>query len=470
METIFDLLNIDKEQFESFAIQAKSIGGLHLDRIFNRNIKRLKEIEKDCYVDTDHISKDIKNSRKQILSKVKQLSSSRELFEEWTLLELRNLSYLLYELQDSEVVYTYALQVLDDKWKPLLFNGVIYSIMYNWIFLDENYKEILCEFIQRKLMLYEGENKRYSNLKNNMNFFDVNGPLRMSSLLHHKGISIIDAPILLKNQPSTITQSYYSDVIVKYYKNGDTINIGELENLFSIHNISRTKKLLLASIVKKANDDGREYLQEQVSRLADKILGNITIKATWAPFKGATEIEKEQLIRARDLVNQWYARKVIEVFFDICVQENSRKEFWLKYVPYISNFKIVASKSVKGQLNANNTVRNMIDNYFIQTNSITVQTAALVLYIKNKAFVEFSDVGALYIYEKNHNIIRSLNKNISIASISDLKDGLFDHAIIKGLYGELDFLDEGKMNHQVNWQSRLTEWFKEKMDINLQYD
>lgn len=470
METIFDLLNIDKEQFESFAIQAKSIGGLQLDRVFNRNIKRLKEIEKDCYVDTDHISKDIKDSRKEILSKVKQLSSSRELFEEWTILELRNLSYLLYELQDSEVVYTYALQVLDDKWKPLLFNGVIYSIMYNWIFLNEDYKEILCDFIQRKLMLYEGDNNRYLNLKNNMNFFDVNGPLRMSSLLHYKGISIIDAPILLKNQSSTITQSYYSDVIVEYYRNRETINIGELENLFNIHNFSRTKKLLLASIVEEANEDGTEYLQEQVSRLADKILGNITIKATWAPFKGATEIEKEQLIRARDLVNQWYARKVIEVFFDICVQENLRKEFWLKYVPYISNFKIVASRSVKGQLNANNTVRNMLDNYFIPTNSIVTQSKALVLYLKDKVFVEFSDVGALYIYNNNHKIIRTFNKCKSVTSFSDLKDGSFQQAIIRGSYGELDFSDEGKMVHQGNWQYRLKEWFKEKMDINLQYD
>lgn len=255
-----------------------------------------------------------------------------------------------------------------------------------------------------------------------------------------------------------------------------------IESILDKHGLTRTKKLIFADLVEDTDVDGTELRQTQISKFARRKLGDISLSSTWAPFEGATEDEKLRLEHAKELVNRWYARRAISVFFDTCVQDPERKKFWLGYELYIRDFKIAGSSIIKNKLSNDNRINDIMGRYFITTNSKSLQTAALVLYIKDKVFVEFSDVGALYIYNQNNIKIRCLNNRFSIDSINDLKqtelpsivegwqEPVAEYNWHKRAYEFIDYTkynDEGKMRHAGYWKERLTAWIKNKMGICL---
>ena len=109
----------------------------------------------------------------------------------------------------------------------------------------------------------------------------------------------------------------------------------------------------------------------------------------------------------------------------------------------------------------------MFHSYFIETNSRKNKTAALILYIKNKVFVEFSDLGSLYIYNKENSTISSLMNRKYIDSINDLKNTFLSQAVDGSEYGYFYFNQEGSMRHAGKWQYRLDYWFRQILDIGV---
>ena len=137
---------------------------------------------------------------------------------------------------------------------------------------------------------------------------------------------------------------------------------------------------------------------------------------------GATEKEAQKLKKAKQLVNLWFNRKIIETFFEVCVQDRDRKIFWLKYVENVSAFRIVGSTATKRLLQGDSRVNGIFQQFYIETESRTSQTSALVLFIKDKMIVEFSDTGALYVYNHKHQKVKLItNKRRLINSTADLK-------------------------------------------------
>ena len=99
--------------------------------------------------------------------------------------------------------------------------------------------------------------------------------------------------------------------------------------------------------------------------------------------------------------------------------------------------------------------------HFIETNQYSSQTAALVLFIKNKMIVEFSDTGALYVYNQNHNQVKLItSRQRSLNSTNDLKIPSMQLLIEISEWGSLYFNEEGRMTHQGHWQSRLSSWIQ----------
>lgn len=164
----------------------------------------------------------------------------------------------------------------------------------------------------------------------------------------------------------------------------------------------------MANLVEKADDKGDDVERSLLCKFINRVLGDVTLASTWAPFPGATEADAQKLKKAMKLVNMWFTQQIIEVFFDVCVQDQDRRNFWLDYVSYVSGFKIVGSSSVKHMLQSNQKIGGMFQRHFIETNSRYSQTSALVLFIKDKMIVEFSDYGALYVYNRAHYQVKKL--------------------------------------------------------------
>ena len=293
--------------------------------------------------------------------------------------------------------------------------------------------------------------------------FEEMGPQRLALLLVSQNKDVREAPLVLGSKPSAFSQSYFSDVIVKYCDR-KSVNLDILEEIFDTHNVARTKKLVFAELVKRADANGDPLAQTQLSKFINRQLGDVTLASTWAPFAGATYEEAQKLKRAMQLVNLWFTRRIIETFFEVCVQDRDRKKFWLDYVPYVSGFKIVGSTMTKRTLQNDQRVSTMFQRHFIETNSTYSQTAALVLSIKNYVLVEFSDTGSLYAYKQGNQMVQFLRKGTRyMTSTNDLKDTSMEILVEKTTWGYTYYNEEGRLTHRGYWQDRLKQWMQMKV-------
>ena len=469
MNDIYSLLSINKDIFQEFQFQYNLLDEKWIEKVIDRNIRSLKRIEDMCspgeYVPSKPL---IINA---IANKVrKSLSLSNADKTRWNPMELRTMSYNLSVFKNSDKEFEFVLQLLDDNWRYPYLNGLIFYLLNYWNDPPIEYRKQVASLVYKKLRAYDGDIKRYVMLKNHSDLFEMMGPMRMAKLLSVKNLYVEEAPSIIGYRSSVFQYSYFSDVVYHYIKYKHITDLSVIESILDKHGLTRTKKLIFADLVEEADLDGTEIRQTQVSKFARRKLGDISLSSTWAPFEGATEDEKLRLEHAKELVNRWYARRVISVFFDTCVQDRERKKFWLGFEGYIRDFRVVGSNAIKLNLSGDNRINDIIGSYFITTNSRALQTAALVLYIKDKVFVEFSDVGALYIYNQNNVKIRYLNNRSKryIDSINDLKQPKMSSIVDYFDYTINKYNDEGKMVHSGYWKERLTAWIKNKMGIEAQ--
>ena len=459
MEDIYALLNINKSVLQDFYVQADNIVDHQTELAINRNMRTLKNIEERMMADKSVSvpQQTIDEIIKKVIQNAKENNKDMSI---WSIRELRIVSYYLMKLQDSEGTYEYALSLLNTNWKDMFFNGLSFYCLNTWNMIDPELRALTCELLTKKLKAYTDNNKKYIAMKNHADLFDEAGPRRLCALLSHKKQYIEEAPSYFNNKPATISQSYYSDVIVNFFETNKIIDLDRVESIFKLHNNDRTKKLLFADLVFRINNSYDELKRTQLCKFANRILGDITLSSTWAPFVGATEQDVQKLRKAKKLVNLWFSRKIIETFFEVCVQDRDRKEFWLEYVEYINAFKIVGSTITKKLLLADSRVNSIFLPHFIETDSRTSQTSALVLFIKNKMIIEFSDIGAVYAYDQEHEIVKLItNRRRQINSTADLKIPSMNNLVDKNSMGYYNiYHGHGRMTHQGYWQSRLKGW------------
>lgn len=463
MNDIYDLLNIKAEFFSEFPLLANRVADHQIEKVINANTKKLKVIEERMYSDKN--MKLSKSSIQDVIEKVKKSSESNENVD-FTIRELRIVSYYLALLIEKERTFVFALDLLDKNWKDMYINGIAFFVLKFWNLIPVDYRTKATMLLGNKLKTYSGTNKRYLQIKNHFNLLELHGPERMAALLLAKKADIQEAPLLIGYKQSTFVMSYYSDVIINYFKNVSTSDLDSIEEVLGKHSLDRTKKLLFANLVERADQYGIELFQTQVSKLASRVLGDITLSSTWTPFPGATYGEIEKLRNAKNLVNLWFARKIIEVFFEVCVQDIARKKFWLQYVDYIRDFRVAGSTAVKLNLQRDSRISDMFSRYFIDTNSRHSQTAALILCLKNKVMIEFSDLGALYAYNPSDPKVALARKRY-IDAVEDLKSPRKSILVDQDYYSYF-FRDEGRMPHSGKWQERLSSWIYNKIILSTE--
>lgn len=462
MEDIYALLKINKGVLQDFHLQASHAVDHQTELAINRSMRTLRDIEERMMSDKS-VNVSLQTIDEIIMKVMENAKTNNGDMNIWSIRELRIVSYYLMKLQGNEGVYKYALSLLDANWRDMFFNGLSFYCLDTWNMIEPELRILTCELLTKKLGQYKGNNKKYMVMKNHADLFDEVGPRRMSALLSQKKQDVCEAPNYFCNKESTISQSYYSDVIINFLETNKIIDLGYVEEILRIHKNDRTKKLVFADLVSRVDALGDELKRTQLCKFANRILGDITLSSTWAPFVGATAKDAQKLKNAKQLVNLWFNRKIIETFFEVCVQDRDRKMFWLNYVGYVSSFKIVGSLATKRLLQGDSRVSGIFFPHFIETDSRHSQTSALVLFVKNKMIVEFSDTGAVYVYDQKHVKAKMvIERKRSITSISDLKMPSMSNLVDKG-----DFFvtnnEEGKMRHIGFWQDRLNGWLHDKV-------
>ena len=463
MSDIYSILNINSGIIQDFHLLADRVADHQIEKVINKNVRTLKQIEERMFVDKGlNVAQ---QSIDEIISKVIRMApSGNTSMDNWTIRELRIVSYYLMKLRDDNVCYLYALELLDKNWKNIFFNGLAFYLLNSWHSIEPDYRNLTGQLLVRKLDSYSESNRRYNLWKNRANLFDSNGPVRMAALLKAKNMSVAEAPSLLGFKNTSIKQAYYSDVIVKYVETNHITNLDSIDQVFELHNLDRTKKLIFAYLVDTEDRIGDGLRRAQHCRFANVKLGDVTLASSWAPFTGATEKEVQRLRKAMENVNMWFLQQIVESFFEICVQDRERKSFWLKYVQNrsITRFKIIGSTAIKRLLQSNSKIGSMFLRHFIETNSYSSQTSALALFMKNKMFVEFSDTGALYVYNQTHSMVKKVtNARNGISSTNELKIPSMNVLIEANTWGGYYYYEEGRMTHQGYWQQRLEGWLNQ---------
>jgi hypothetical protein len=460
MDDVYSLLNIDVDALTGFPLSAKSIDNLQTMKIISKNVRILQQIES-----TLNVENQVAPSQKtiqEIINQVLTQAPNGDKDVPWSAHELRILSYYMALLQGNDVAYMYALELLERNWKNLYVSGLIHYVMNSWNLIRKDYREAVCRLIRKKLESYEGSNKRYLCFRNYSNFFDEDGPTRMLALLQAKNENILNAPLILGFKPSAFAQSFYSDIVIRYFDKIKNIDLSFMEDVLKKNNHDRTRKMVFANLVIRAEREQSFFDQTQIAKFANRILGDVTSSSTWAPFVGSSAEDVAKLKEAKELINQWYARRIIEEFFDY-VQDKERKSFWLQYVEYVKDFRIVGSELVKYNLRKNSHIEELTQKYFILTNSSVSRTAALVLCIRNKIIVEFSDLGAIYVYNRENPILNFIKYGRLYGGIDLLKIPLLP-LLVDYSYGFYDCsTEEGRLPHMKDWQNRVSYWINEKL-------
>jgi hypothetical protein len=477
MNTAYQHLGLTPDIIDNFALQANLVVDGQMQRMLEKRIRDLSRIS-ERFTDGGEVIAS-KESVDKVITKAKRLSKRVGVYDnEWSPIELRILSYNLGQIYNDTLVFDYVANLLNRNWRNMFFNGLLFCLLNDWLSPQQVQKDSICNLLKRKLEEYDGNSQRFLALKNHANFLDTNGPLRMATLLVHQSKSVLEAPTIFGYKESTLSFSYFSDVILHYFNLRGTIEVDLFEVVLAQHQLDRTKKLILAMMVEQAEKEGKEPIQTQVSKFAQAILGDIALSSTWAPFPNATQEEIERLRKSQALVNQWNARKAINTFFELCVQDPKRKELWLKYVPFIYDFRIVGSKATKTKLLSDDRISDLIGYYYITTKSSKRQTSALVLFINNKVFVEFSDKGALYIYNHTHPKVSGIRKDrVVIDGVDELKQPSIN-LLIDGFEGDgkwyhgyesqswIKYHDEGRLLHSDYWRERINAWMRQKLKID----
>lgn len=388
--------------------------------------------------------------------------------------ELRTLTYCFpYSEQNLQSIFSnenelnYALTLLDSNWRDSFLVGLVDCLLSTWETKYQKSLEQLEQFITNKLDSYSGNRSGLVSFKKNRRFFNnKNGDLVLGDTLAKLNRPIQDATKILGVPESWLSYVYFSKVIVAYYDRNKTKIANEIDNLNVVlqkHNKSITDKRLISKNIIQLNQPEFAVLQDKIKSIAFKRIGDPGNISNWRIFDNATENEKNELIQARNILNEWITQQFINVFFNVCINDERRKKFWLRFSSKISSFKVYGPLHTQNILKQDERIVEYVDTRFEAVYSKR-DVSAFILYIGDYMLIEFSNEGyAFYAYKINSPYKPNLSYQLN--SVDDLRNGSMPMAVqIDGYYEY--FNDEGRLTHRDGnqiWETRFNSWMNQKV-------
>jgi hypothetical protein len=405
----------------------------------------------------------------QVFRKFKAFINNRSITFERR--ELRTLTYSLnYSEEDLQSIFAnenelrYALEFLESNWRDSFLVGLIDCFLKNWETKHQQSLEQLEQFITKKLDNYTGNRSALIAFKNNKRYFNTkNGDLILGDTVAKLNRPIHEATKILGVPESWINYAYFSRVIVTYYDRNKSTIEDEIDNLIDIlqkHNNIITNKRLLSKVIIQINRPQLVLQQDKIKRIAFTEIGDPNNISNWAPFDHATEVEKNELLQGREILNEWITQLFINVFFEKCINNQRRKNFWLQYAPKVLSFKVYGSHYTKSKLMQDERIAEFVDTRFEVVSSYS-ELSAFILFIGQYMLVEFSNVGyAFYAYKIDSKYKPDLNRKLH--SVDDLRNWAMPTIHPDSQY--LQHNQEGRIAHRdgnQSWETKFSGWMNQ---------
>ena len=153
----------------------------------------------------------------------------------------------------------------------------------------------------------------------------------------------------------------------------------------------------------------------------------------------------------------------INPFFNVCINDDRRKKFWLKYASNITSFKVYGPAFTKSILKQDERIKDIIEGRF-ETVYSNKDVSAFILNIGEYTIIEFSNEGYASCAYKN-NSANYPNLNSKLNSVDDLRNSNMPLAITSDskLYYHRD---EGRLFHRDGddiWETKFNSWINQKV-------
>lgn len=469
MPTIRDILQFHFSQ-TSLQQSAQKIIPITLSSLIDNRIDKLQKISEE--VGANSFSFSGNNLIPQVFRKFKNSINNNNISFERR--ELRTLTYSLnYSEQNLTSIFSneneliYALTLLESNWRDSFLVGLIDCFLKNWETKYHKSLELLEKFITNKLENYKGNRSTLISFKNNKRFFNTkNGDLILGDTIAKLNKPIQEATKILGVPESWFDYPYFSKVIVTYYERNKNNISNEIDNLNQAllkHNSSITNKRLISKIIIQANKPEFSNLQDSIKKIAFTQIGDPSNVSNWTAFDNATEMERREISEARNILNEWITQQFINVFFNVCINDERRKKFWLRFASKISSFKVYGPLHTKNMLKRDERIAEYVDARF-ETVTSKKDVSAFILYIGDYMLIEFSNEGyAFYAYKINSPYKPSLSYQLN--SVDDLRNASMPMAIQSDNYYDY-FNDEGRLTHRDGnqiWETRFNSWMNNKI-------
>lgn len=477
MPTIQDILQFHFSP-TTFQQSAQKIIPITLTSLNEHRIDKLHKITEE--VGANSFSFSGNNLIPQVFRKFKKSINSIDTSFERR--ELRTLTYSLnYSEQNLSSIFSndnelkYALTLLESNWRDSFLVGLIDCFLKNWENENMDSLEQLEQFITKKLDNYKGNRNTLNSFKSNKRYFNTkDGDIILGDTITKLNKTIQEATKILGVPESWFSYSYFSKVIVTYYERNKANIVNELDNLNEVlikHNSSITSKRLISKIIIQANKPEFSSIQENIKKIAFTQIGDPSNVSNWTAFDNAIEIERREIIEARNILNEWITQQFINVFFNVCINDERRKKFWLRFASKISSFKVYGPLHVKDLLKRDERIAEYVDARF-ETVHNNRDVSAFVLFTSTYMLIEFSKDGyAFYAYSIKSK--RKPNLTTKLNSVDDLLNGSMPILAIRKYSDILNHNEEGRLFHKdglfsdgstLKWED-VFNWWLEKYEV-----
>lgn len=346
-----------------------------------------------------------------------------------------------------------ALSILDKNWKDSFLLGLFSSLLAAWENEQQDSVTYLRYFIFNKLALYKGSRRMLNAIKKNQYFFETqDGPVKLGLQLFFEKSSIDNMTYYLGLPRNWMSYGYFSKVIDVYFNKikSDYSKYEEIISLLLEHNSINSYKRVLSRMIIELNKNNDYAIAQLVRDAAFKLIGDSSINSKWAAPSTFTKEETDTLHLAQDILNQWITSQFISVFFEVCINDLERKNFWLERSKYVNRFKIFGPQNMFVQLKQDSRIATFVQSRFKIT-SKRLNVAAIMMHVREYCLIEFSDDGYAFLsYKQNSPYCPSMD--FDYESVADLRNS--NMPVISVREGSLaDYnTQEGRLFHKNFWQ------------------
>jgi len=448
--------------FTVFRTNAKKLITHDTKSVFNENINALNtiayqqsqssEIPKAELIEEVYLKfKDLQDEPKERL--LNSFSKREVRLLVWSL-DFKGKDSILFGKQFSKFI-----SLMNAYWRDSYIIPLWYILLKNWNTLTLN-KIRFSEYtsmLKRKCDAYDKSRKDVLVIKLHFYFWkNKKGINQFVNVLISNNIHMSKVCQSLNLNANFIGTDYYHESFLLYLKRikeENKTNDLVTEIVLEIREIQETKYKLLYLSVLLNNDEFKSEISV-IQRAAFDIIGDPIVKRHWVN-KHLNAEEAELVEKARRKLMVLMNKKFIKIFFSKLVQDSRRETYWLNSINDIEDVKFIGNKLNYSILKNNQEISKYVDARFTVTRS-NQSTSALIFWIKNYVFVEFSDKGAVYIYKRESFNIKTKH----IERITDLKRWPTGMAVIKSKSENYRILrSEGTHAHIGDeWEFRLDIW------------